>query len=90
MSECDTIGRSVPSKEKAILIANYLQIPVENKKITFVGSARSCAMSGARFLIISECLAILKEKERKEKNLGEEKENRKQLCEERGKSESGM
>ena len=73
-------------KQKVSPLTKYLQLPKTIVKVK--ESAETCntrAIAGARVLASAECLAILKEKERKKRELEQEKENRKKVREEKRK-----
>ena len=73
-------------KQKVSPLTKYLQLPKTIVKVK--ESAATCntrAITGARVLTSAECLAVIKEKERKKRELEQEKENRKKVREEKRK-----
>ena len=73
-------------KQKVSPLTKYLQLSKTIVKVK--ESAASCntrAITGARVLTSAECLAIIKEKERKKRELEQEKENWKKVREEKRK-----
>lgn len=73
------------SSKKVSPVAKYLQVPEPVSKRRAASTSATRAITGARVLTSGECFAIIKEKERKKKQLEEEKEERKRLREEKKK-----
>ncbi len=70
-------SNSQASEKKVSPVAKYLHIPTAVKSKTPVASTKTRAVTAARVLTSSQCLAIIKEKAAKKKLEDEEKEKRK-------------